>query len=56
MNTCIFRDNLIDDAGVFWLFAPLSHAILQKNDGKFFPPAVIQGAHRSDRHYITMIR
>lgn len=22
VNTCIFRGNLIDDAGVFWLFAP----------------------------------
>ena len=24
---------------------------LPKNDGKFFPPAVIQGAYRSDQYY-----
>ena len=22
MDTCVFRDNLIDDAGVFWYFEP----------------------------------
>ena len=23
VDTCVFRDNLIDDAGVFWYFAPV---------------------------------
>jgi hypothetical protein len=32
VNTCVFRDNLIDDAGVFWYFSP---------------DAVDNGAHRT---------